>query len=42
MVFSCLALEKLNATLAQGDGDFNSFIPKDEIFGRRKKVRDDL
>ncbi len=42
VVFPRFVLEKLNAALAQGEGDLYSFIPKDEILGAREKVRDDL
>jgi hypothetical protein len=42
VVFPGLALEELDASLAQRDGDFDSFIPKDEFLRARKEVRNDL
>ncbi len=42
MMFSGLALEELNASLAQRNGDLDAFIPKDEVFRPRKEVRNDL
>jgi hypothetical protein len=35
-------LEEFNASLTQRDGDFDSFIPKDEFLWARKEVRNDL
>lgn len=40
-MFSSFALEELNASLAQGDGDLDTFIPKDEFLRPRKEVRND-
>lgn len=42
VMFPRLALKKLNASLTQCDGDFNSFISKDEVFRAREKVMNDL
>jgi hypothetical protein len=42
VMFPGLALEELNASLAQRDGDFNTFVPKDEVLRTRKKIRNDL
>jgi hypothetical protein len=42
MVFPGLAFEELDASLIQSDGDFDPFIVKDEVFGAREKVRNDL
>ena len=36
-----LALEELDASLAPRDGDFDSFVPKDEFLRARKEVRND-
>ena len=35
-------LEKLDAALAQGDGHLDPFLPEDEVFRARKKIRNDL
>jgi len=42
VIFSGLALEELDASFAQGDGDLDAFIPKDEFLGPRKEIRNDL
>lgn len=42
VMFPSLALEELDASLAQRDGDFDSFVPKDEFLRTRKEVRNDL
>ena len=42
MMFPGLALEELDASLAQRDSDPDAFIPKDEILRSRKEVRNDL
>lgn len=42
MMFPCLALEEFNASSAQRNGNFDSFVPKDEVFRPRKEVRNDL
>lgn len=42
VMFPSLALKELNASLTQRDGDFDSFIPKDEFLRARKEVRNDL
>ena len=42
VIFSGLALEELDASLAQRDGDLDAFIPKDEFLRPRKEVRNDL
>jgi hypothetical protein len=41
-VFPCLALEELDASLAQGNGDLDPRIPKDEVLWTRKEIRNDL
>ena len=35
-------LKEINASLAQRDGNFHSFISKDEFLRPRKEVRNDL
>jgi hypothetical protein len=42
VMFPGLALEELDASLAQRDGHFDPFIPKDEFLRARKEVRNDL
>lgn len=42
VMFARLPLEELNASLAQRNGDFDAFIPKDEVFRSRKEIRNDL
>lgn len=42
IVFLRLALEELDATLAQRNCDFDSLIPKDKILGPGKEIRNDL
>jgi len=42
VMFPSLTLEELDASLAQRDSDFDSFIPKDEFLRARKEVRNDL
>jgi len=37
-----LVLKELDAALAQGDRDLDSFVPKDEILRARKEIRNDL
>jgi len=39
IVFPRLAFKKLHASFAQGNGNFDSFIPKNQILRARKKVR---
>ena len=41
MMFTCLALEELDASLAQRNGDLDAFVPKDQFFGPGKEVRND-
>jgi hypothetical protein len=41
VMFPSFALEELDASLAQRDGDLDAFVPKDEFVGRRKEVRND-
>ena len=41
VMFPGLPLEELDASLAQGDGHFDPFVPKDEFLGARKEVRND-
>ena len=42
VMFPGLALEELDASFAQRDGDFDSCIPKDEFLRSGKEVRNDL
>jgi len=42
IVLPRFVLEERNATLAQRNSDFHSFVPKDKVFGAREKVSDDL
>ncbi len=42
VVFPGFTLEELDASLTQRDGDFDSFIPKNEVLRVREKVRNDL
>ena len=42
MMFPRLVFEECDASLAQSDGDFDPFIPKDEVLGAREKVRNDF
>jgi hypothetical protein len=42
MMFPRLVFEELDASLTQSDGDFDPFIPKDEVLRTREKVRNDL
>ena len=42
VIFSGLALEELDASVAQCGSDLDAFIPKDEILRPRKEVRNDL
>jgi len=37
-----LALEKLDAALAQCDCDLDSFVPKNQVFRARQEIRNDL
>jgi hypothetical protein len=41
MMFSGLALEELDASLAQCNGDLDAFLSKDEVFRSGKEVRND-
>ncbi len=41
VMFPSLALEELDASLAQRDGNLGAFVPKDEFLGPRKEVRND-
>ena len=41
VMFPGLALEELDAPLAQRDRDFDPLIPKDKLFRAREKVRND-
>ena len=41
VVFPRLTLEELNASLAQRNGDFDAFVPKNQFFGPGKEVRND-
>jgi hypothetical protein len=42
MMLPSLTFEKLDTALAQGKGDFDGFIPKDEVLRSRQEVRNDL
>ncbi len=42
VMFPGLALEKVDASFAQRDGNLDAFIAKDEILRPRKEVRNDL
>jgi len=42
VVSTRLVLEELDAALAQCDRDLDPFIPKDQVLGARKEVRNDL
>ncbi len=42
VMFASFSLKVLNASFAQRDGHFDSFIPKDEFFGRRQEIRNNL
>lgn len=42
VMFPSFTLEKLHASLAQGDGHFDSLISKDEFLRTREEVRNDL
>ena len=42
VMFPRLALEELNASLAQGNGDLHSLVTKNEVLGSRQEVRNDL
>ena len=42
VMFPGLALEEVDASFAQRDGNLDAFIPKDEILRPRKEVRNDL
>lgn len=39
VMFTGFPLKVLDASLAQGDSHFDSFVPKDELFGSRQKIR---
>lgn len=41
MMFLGLTLEELDASLAQRNGDFDAFVPKDQFFRPGKEVRND-
>lgn len=42
VMFPSLTFEKLDTSLAQHKGNFDAFIPKDEILWPWQKVRNDL
>jgi len=42
VMFPGLALEEVDASFAQRDGNLDAFIPKDEILRPRQEVRNDL
>lgn len=41
MMLAGFPFEKLDTPLAQRDGHFDSFLPKDEFFGARQEIRND-
>ena len=41
MVLPCFSLEKVDATLTQGDRDLHAFVAKHQILGTRKEIRND-
>jgi hypothetical protein len=41
VMFPRLLLEELDASLAQRNGDLNTFVPKNQFLGPREEVRDD-
>lgn len=41
MMFLRLALEELDASLAQRNGDLDAFVPKYQFFGPGKEIRND-
>jgi hypothetical protein len=41
VMFSSLALEEVDASLAQRDGDLDALVTKEEFLGPRKEVRND-
>jgi hypothetical protein len=42
VVFRSLSLEELDTLLAQGDGDFDAFLPKRKFIWGRQKVGNHL
>lgn len=42
VMFPRLALEELDASLAQRNGHLHALVPKDELLGPRQEVRNDL
>jgi len=42
VMFASFSLKVLNASFAQRNSHFDSFIPKDEFFGARQKIGNDL
>src|SRR5712692_8829625 len=42
VVFARLGLEEVHAPLAQRDRDLYALLPKDQVLGTRKEVRNDL
>lgn len=41
VMFAGFSLEVLDASLAQRNGHFDSFVPKDEFFWPRQEIRND-
>jgi hypothetical protein len=41
MMLAGFPLEEIDASLAQRDGHFDSFLPKDEFLGASQEIRND-
>ena len=41
MMLAGFPLEKIDASLAQRDGHFDSFLPKNKFLGARQEIRND-
>jgi hypothetical protein len=42
VVFARFVFEEVDAPLAEGDRDFDSFLPHDQVLGLWKEIRNDL
>jgi len=42
VMFPCLTLEELDASLTQRNGDLHALVPENEVLGSRQEVRNDL
>lgn len=40
-MFPCLILEEFDTSLTQCNGDLDAFVPKDQLLGPRKEIRND-